>query len=181
MTLHHIQQGVTLIELLIGIAVAAILLTIVAPSFNTVIKNNRLATGANQVVSHLSLARSEAIKRGTFVSVCKSSNQTTCSNSANWEDGWIVFVDEDGDRTIDAGTDTIIRTHQGLPRNTLRGTTNLANSACFSSRGFARGCTGPSDGTLRLCDDRNDTNNARSIAISTTGRVTVTRTTTSCP
>lgn len=177
-----LQSGFTLVELLITIAVAAILLTLAIPNFNTVIKNNRLSTSANQLVSYLSLARSEAIKRGVDVSICKSTDQANCTTAAgdNWEDGWIVFVDNNGNRSINAG-DTIIRVHQGLPRNTLRGDSNIANAACFSSRGFGSCAGGNSDGTFNLCDDRADTNTARSIDIALTGRVRTTTTTGTCP
>ena len=177
-----LQSGFTLIELLMVIAIAAILLTVGAPSFSALIQNNRLATSSNQFVSNLSFARSEAIKRGRTVSLCKSNNQTSCNNGLNWEAGWIVFVDQNSDGTWN-GADTVIRVHQGLPKNTLRTGANFANAVCFASRGFPVACGGGgfANDTFRLCDSRADTAKARAIIIAPTGRVTINTATASCP
>jgi type IV fimbrial biogenesis protein FimT len=99
-------NGFTLIELMVTIAVAAILLSIGIPAFNQMTATNRIASETNDLVSALNFARSEAVKRGATVSVCSSNNGTGCSGS--WSDGWLVFVDADGDAAVDAG-DTVVR------------------------------------------------------------------------
>jgi len=78
------QHGFTLVELMIGLAIAAIVLTIGIPSFNDLVRNNRMTTQVNQVVGTMNLARSEAIKRGQSVDV------TATSGDANWKSGWTV-------------------------------------------------------------------------------------------
>src|SRR5688572_16029390 len=85
-------SGFTLIELMVTIAVASVLLGIAVPSFNQLIVTNRLTAQANEVVSAINFARSEAIKRNTSISFCRTSSATatTCAASAgNWQD-WIV-------------------------------------------------------------------------------------------
>jgi len=82
-------------ELLLGIAVLAILTTLAVPSFTQFIQNNRLAGQANEMVASFQFARSEALKRGQQVQVCTSSDGSGCGG--NWSEGWIAIVDPGGD------------------------------------------------------------------------------------
>ncbi len=82
------QSGFTLIELMVVISILAILLGIGVPSFRATIEGNRITTVANDLVGALQFARSEAVKRGTNVTLCSSSDQATCSGA--WADGWVV-------------------------------------------------------------------------------------------
>jgi type IV fimbrial biogenesis protein FimT len=86
-------HGFTLVEMLITLVLGAILLTLAIPNMQSVIINNRITTQTNELVSALSLARMEAIRRGAPVSLCSSTNQSTCSGAADWSTGWIVLVD----------------------------------------------------------------------------------------
>lgn len=72
------QAGFTLVELMVTVAIAAILLGVGVPSFRTLIENNRIAAASNDVVTALQYARSEAVKRGVFVDVCGTADQATC-------------------------------------------------------------------------------------------------------
>lgn len=168
-------KGFTLIELMITIALAGIILTLAVPSFQDTIRNNRLVSQANEFVGALHLARSEAIKRGNQVTICKSDNASSCGGSGvNWENGWIIFSDLDGDGVADIGTgtcalgeDCIVRIAATLGGgNTLRGNNNIANRVTFNPRGFSSGF----NGTFTLCDDRG-AEQARGIILSNTGRV----------
>ena len=82
------QAGFTVMELLIGIAVLAILTTLAVPAFTQFIQNNRLASEANEMVAAFQFARSEALKRGVQVEVCSSANGESCGG--NWNQGWIA-------------------------------------------------------------------------------------------
>jgi prepilin-type N-terminal cleavage/methylation domain-containing protein len=87
------MRGFTLIELIVVMAVAAILLGIAMPSFRSFVQNSRLATQANSLVYSLNLARSEAIKLDTQVEVCASSDGLTCNvggTPPGFAAGWIV-------------------------------------------------------------------------------------------
>ena len=95
------ETGFTLVELLITIVVVSILLAAGVPAFKDFIKNNRVTAQANDLVSAIQLARSEALKRGVNTVVCASQDQKTCTEDKNtWADGWIVYSDFDpGDGT----------------------------------------------------------------------------------
>lgn len=180
--LRH-DRGFTLVELLITIAVAGILLGFAVPTFKNVIQNSRLRTDAASLAGALNLARSEAIRRAQQVTVCLSSDGATCVTTGTWEQGWVVFADADGDETVDAGTDAIIRVYRPLaPGVTLRTAATFQNFISYNATGGSQGA-GLTNGTFRLCDDRGLTK-AFGVVINATGRV---RTTTvdaevgSCP
>lgn len=86
--------GFTLIELMVTLAVAAIALGIAIPSFNQTMRNNSSNALGNEFAAALNYARSEAIKRAKRVSICASSNGTSCLAANNWKQGWLVFVDD---------------------------------------------------------------------------------------
>jgi type IV fimbrial biogenesis protein FimT len=173
------SSGFTLVELLITIAIAAIVLGIAIPSFSSTISSNRLTTSINELVTALNFARSEAVKRGQDVVVRKT--------GANWENGWQVFADidrdtpssdadtfnDDGDATLcEATEDCLLRTYSALPgAYTLRGNNNFTNFIRYEGDG-----TSNNMGSYVICDntDGNDTpeaNTSRFIIVNRVGRV----------
>jgi len=168
------QTGFTLIELMVTIGVLAIMMSIAIPNYQNMVHGNRMAAQANQVITALNYARSEAVKRGATATVCSTSGGTACAGSKNWATGWMVFADADGDGTVDAG-ESVLRVWPALNTgNTLVAGTHLRIT--FKPTGFA---TGFND-TFRLCDTRGKTD-ARSIVINAMGRSYVEKGTASCP
>ena len=159
------STGFTLIELMVALTVFAITVTVAIPNLREFIQNNRLISQTNDVISTLQLARSEAVKRKQTISICGSSDGATC-NTTSWEQGWIVFVDVDGDRVIDAGVDELLRVGESLKgANTLRSISfTSATSIQYNSRGAI-----DSTGSFKICDTRGATI-ARAININITGR-----------
>jgi type IV fimbrial biogenesis protein FimT len=96
------QQGFTLVELLTTITVIGLSLSLAVPGFNAVVNSNRRATGINQLVSTMYLARSEAITRNSRVTVCPSTTGVSCQGGP-WQDGWMLFADTNGNQAIDLG------------------------------------------------------------------------------
>lgn len=167
-----------MIELIVTMVVAAIVLTLGVPSFRELINNNRLTSGANEFVTALNLARSEAIKRSVRVTVCKSADGTTCTTGGGYQQGWIVFVDPNGNATVDAG-EPVIRAYGALSGGlTLLGGTDVANSISYVAAGVAQRTGGiplsanPADTTLTLCKT-GYTTSARQLVLSVGGRVQV--------
>ena len=92
------SRGLTLIELIAAIAVIAISLTILMPSWASITQRNQITTTVNQLVAHLRYARSTAVTRNAFVTLCPSDDGQSCSgNTLGWRDGYLVFEDHDGD------------------------------------------------------------------------------------
>ena len=163
------QRGFTLVEVLITVAIASILLSIAAPSFSTLVKNNRISSSVSEFTGSLYLARSEAIKRGKNVTVCKSNNGSTCITTGNWEQGWITFEDPNDNAVVDnSEAASIIRIHKALPNMlTLTGNSNVRSHITYAPTG--RLSTGI-NGTVTLCDDRSGENVGKDIVIISTGR-----------
>jgi type IV fimbrial biogenesis protein FimT len=177
-------KGFTLVELMVTLVVAGILLTMAIPSFRKTIWNNRLTAQANEFVTALNFARSEAIKRGGRVTICISSNSTestsTCDPNVNWERGWIIFVDTSTFGTRQT-SELILRAHEGLSGgNTLTTGTNFNDFISYLSSGISRGANNLANGTFLLCDSRG-TSKARSIVIGPTGRPRTQSGASSCP
>ncbi len=88
---------------MITVTVLVILASVALPNLRSTIQNNRMTAQANGFLTAFQLARSEALKRKMPVSVCPSSDGESCG--ADWEDGWIVFVDDNdaGDSNADVG------------------------------------------------------------------------------
>ena len=94
-------------ELMIGIAVAAIIAALAAPSFSSFMNNNRVTAAQNNLVAALNLARSEAVRRATPVTVCASTNGTACATAADWPAGFIVFRDPGATGTVGSANDIL--------------------------------------------------------------------------
>ena len=164
------SKGFTLIELMLTLAVVAILLTMAVPSYRTFVQGNRVASQANTLLTALAYTRSEAVKRATVISICRSSDQNSCGGS--WADGWIVFSDVDQDGALDAGTDTLLQAGDGLSGgSTLTAGTGFVR---YAASGAAMDTT---QFTLTPADCRGDMQ--RRIEVTGSGQATIQ--TVSCP
>jgi type IV fimbrial biogenesis protein FimT len=185
------NRGFTLVELIVTLVVAGILLTIAVPSFKNVIKSSQLTTFSNDLVTTLNIARSEAVKRATKVTICRSSNSTLAdvpatpvpactTSSSGWESGWIVFVDADDDGTRDAN-EVLLKVHEPLDTNiTLRSGANFEDYLSYQANGISRGNNGLPNDTFKLCDDRGDIS-LHVVALNKTGRVSSDQPIGTCP
>ncbi len=159
------QRGVSLVELLIALAMAAILVSVAVPSMKLFIVKTRIATTADEVYGSLMLARSEAIKRQRTVSLCSTLDNATCDETnGGWHHGWLIFTDESDDGVLN-GRDQLIRRVSDVS-NLISITWNRGSNLRFNSRGQTTQA-----GTFQVCDRENDGLDAKAIVISMTGRL----------
>ncbi len=158
------NSGFTLLELIIVLALIAIVMTFAIPAMQTFTLNDRLTTNINTLIGHLAYARSEALTRSTQVIVCSSDDGATCGGT--WSDGWLVFVDADADNAFTAGEE-VIRAHVGLGSDNAISATGIGAQIIYDNRGFVNAA---SVGSLQLCDGRTGPY-GKTIRIINTGRV----------
>ena len=164
--------GFTLLETMITVAVVGIISSVAAPSLGDFLKNSALRGQAHDLMSSITMARSEAGKRGSRVILCRSADPDattpTCGGTdKDWSTGWLLFVAEDTDNDFDLGTDILIG--KGEPSATQTG---------IKSNGTGNNYLvfGP-DGTLQetgaaqyaVCDDRGEAY-GRQINVTLVGR-----------
>ena len=187
------SAGFTLVEVLFTVVILTVLLALGVPSLRDFFRNARMTSAANELLSDINIARTEAIKRRAVVTVCASTDPLAATPVCAATDatsfaGWLAFVDDadpavahanDGNAVIDSG-ETILRRHQLLPT----GTTAKSDTGfvSFADTGFMRPVgTVPSATRVVICDERrnvavgSDRSAARAVTISPTGRAGVTR------
>lgn len=164
------RRGYTLVELLVVLTTSSILLTIAVPGYAFLVNTSRLASVTNDLVTALHLARSEAIKRGMRVTVCKTSNAMAvppvCDTTTSWQQGWLVFVDGGTKGVIDSG-DTLLRVQDPVSQSATITTSNYGSYISYLPSGVSQGSNGLANGALRICV----ANKRRDIIINNTGRI----------
>lgn len=159
------ETGFTLIELIVTVAIAAIVLGIGLPMMSSFARDTRMASRTNELVTALNYARTEAVERGEFVSLCPSSDEASCTGNTDWTVGWIVWEDEvgAGDGDVDGG-ETILRIGESSTNMTID--TNVS-SITYESGGSLNGGAGV---TFELTPDQCDGDDKREIDINLSGR-----------
>jgi type IV fimbrial biogenesis protein FimT len=161
------QRGFTLADLMITLLVLGISLSFAVPSFQTVVNNNRRSTAVNQLVSTMHVARSEAVTRNLQVTVCPSTNGTSCTASA-WKKGWLAFPDLNGDRAVDANEP--VMTVASEFSNIEIDTADFPTFFVYRPNGrIMVNNVGQNTGQLTFCDDRG-ADHARVVVISSSGQ-----------
>jgi len=105
------ENGFTLIEMMIAIAITGLLLSMAVPAMNLFVSNARQTGALNDFVSSMHVARSTAITTNSRVTVCPSAGGANC-DLVGWDEGWIVFRDADSDQNVD-GDEVIVATSAG--------------------------------------------------------------------
>jgi type IV fimbrial biogenesis protein FimT len=160
------QRGFTLMELMVTLSIAGIMLSIAIPNFTSTIKGSRITTQVNEFVTSMNFIRSEAVKRGVRVSMCKSSDGATCVTTGDWAQGWIVFTNQNDDANYDGAPETILKI-QGATQSQIAvvGNSLIVNIISYKASGEIVG-----SGTVTFCDDRVAEVGKKIVLSNTTGR-----------
>ncbi|WP_296811383.1 GspH/FimT family pseudopilin [Methyloversatilis sp.] len=186
------QHGFTLIELMIVVALLAIISAFALPAFQTFIASNRLTSEANELLAGLNLARSEAVRTQRRVVLCRATTSAgqvdrasgcvTTADTQPWQ-SWVVFIDTDADGVFDAG-EAVLR-EQVITGNSLNLVSDEAlrtagNRIAYRPDGLARapGSLALQGAVISVCDSSGSlavTANARNVTLLSGSRVAVTR------
>ncbi len=156
------EQGFTLLELLITVAVAAVLAAVALPNMSIFIQNNARSTNMNGLTTAFNIARSEAVTKQITTTVCASTTTPTpvaytCNGTNQFEDGYIVMLDADADGNVDPG-DVVLRISEpDMGSATLRGRDSLnvaVTRVSFDSTGQTTGLSANGGVRFTYCDSR---------------------------
>ena len=178
------SAGFTLLELMIALAVLGIVVGIAVPAFTDIIRQNRLAAQSNELLGASALARSEAVKRGSAVTLCPVdlADANACSDDDQWSNGWIVFSDVKGAVGIvnigGAGVDDLIIQRSPAPSAQKVDVRNAGvNYFSYRSDGGANFPVAGANSTLFTVVPEGCTNplGARRVTVIAAGRASATR------
>ena len=189
MTRTRPTLGFTLLELLVALAVVAILLGVGVPSFVEMVRESRIGAASRALHGSLRIARSESLKRGELVSVCPRAAADTCGGAGAWSNGWIVFADPsakpgDGVARVDEGDEVVqeVEAVHGsidiVAYGTRTDATAMIDPAAFlrfQPRGAVEWSAGASIGSLLVCDDVRGNRGSRVLNVQSSGDVRVGR------
>ena len=179
------QTGFTLYELLITMTIVGVVLSYGIPNMLQFNQNGRMTSSANDLHSAFHLARSESSRAKSNITVCASANAMAVDSDCGgtWDQGFIVFVDDDGDILRSGATETVLRAHGPIAAGVSLAVANDATYFSFSSTGLGRpnvlGNTAVSQ--VVMCDERGNitaaggSSAARLFVATPLGRATVFR------
>jgi type IV fimbrial biogenesis protein FimT len=164
------QRGLTLVELITTTAVLGISLAVIVPSWTSFAQRNQVTATSNLLLAHLRFARTSAVHRRAFVSLCPSNDGSSCSgNPFGWHQGYLIFSDANGNRSRDAG-EPLMRVQGEAPPGLRLFSTAGRPAIRFRSDGAAWS----TNTTFSICASDDSTAN-RAVILFGTGRARVDR------
>ena len=152
------QSGFTLYELLITLLIVGVVLTFGLPNFAQFTANSRITTTANDLHAAFQLARSESARAKTNITICASADPLSggADCDGTWDQGYIVFVDTNGDLARAGADETILRAHGGIAEGVTLAVANDATFFSYASSGLGRGDVNGNTAMSRaiICDER---------------------------
>lgn len=178
----HIQNGFTLYELLITVTIMGIILAVGVPNLTDFSRNSRVSGSANDLHGSFLLARSEAARAKQDITICASNNSTAAEPACggSFDDGWIVFIDLDGNdaRDTSAGSNENVLKSFPPAHETVDIATNRT-SFSFEETGLG---DGGAAFIAMICDERGNVtapggnSAARRLVVAPIGRSIILRT-----
>ena len=152
------QHGFTIYELLITMLMIGIILSIGVPSMTGFMQNSRITGTANDLHASFYLARSEAARSKSNITICASNNSMDAAAACGgaFDDGWIIFVDLNGDVARAGVGENVLRAHPAIPETIDIITNGGADYFSFAPSGLGRGDVGgnPALSIAMICDER---------------------------
>ena len=166
----RVQSGFSLIELMVAVAIIAILAGVAAPSFLNMVAQNRLSSQTNDLSGAVQFARSEAIKRNQPITLCRaaSATATECADGADWVH-WIVVN----------GVGTVLRRGSVSGAGSTVFVSSTLADARLSFRGSGVSDVAPGEDALRVCA-KADSNNISTLTIGVAGRINLVKSAGGC-
>lgn len=158
----HPTRGFTLLEIITTMTIGMTLLITGIPAMHKLIQQNLHSTHVNTFVGHLHYSRSEAIKRGTNVVMCRGSKED-CARTAGWQHGWLIFVDENHNRQRDID-EQVLRYEAGWDDG-IEVTSGRRRRIVYQPSGYSPG----TNGTYVFCNPSYP-ELVRAVILSNTGR-----------
>ncbi len=167
------SAGFTMTELITVMAIVAILAAIGVPTFKYVTSSNRIASEINGLLGDMQYARSQAVKEGQSVTVCVSSNGTSCTGGSAWQNGWIVFLDANFNQQVDVALgEKVIRVQRPFTgTDTFIASVNTFTAITYNRMGYAPSGLAANI-TINLHDSANTTAWIRCLQITPIGTPT---------
>jgi type IV fimbrial biogenesis protein FimT len=179
------QSGFTLYELLITLMIVGVVLLLGLPNLAGFTQNSRMTSTANELHAAFYFARTEAARGKTNITICASANSmdATANCGGTWDQGFIVFVDEDGDLSRAGATETVVRAHPAARFGVNLAIANDSTYFSYAGTGLGRGDVGgnPAMTQVVICDERGNItaaggNSAARLFVATPlGRATILR------
>ena len=157
--------GFTLIELIIVLTIASILSAFAMPSLHQLKLNKAMDNARDDLFSSLQYARNKAIMIQKNIIVCPSVSKNSCDNDANWQHGWIIFIDKNYDKQFNQN-DELLQVGNAMSENLSVTSSIHRNKVRFNAMGFAPG----SNISINFCDKRGN-DFAKALIVSNSGRV----------
>lgn len=152
------QHGFTLYELLVTVLIVGVVLALGVPNMQAFTQNSRMTSTANDMHAAFHLARSESSRAKTNITVCASANSMTAAANCGgtWDQGFIVFVDVDGDINRNGANETVLRAHPAIADGVSLAVADDATYFSYSSTGLGRPNVGgnPAVSQVVMCDKR---------------------------
>lgn len=179
------HRGFTLIEMLIAMAIVAIIAALAIPAYRDMARKNNVINQANSFLNLLTLARGEAVRGNRNVILCRTTSTTGCSGGSRWDQGVLMYTDLDNDSAYDTGEE--VRIEVPLTRSVqITGSTDasfdVSSTITFRPDGAAAFATSPPvDGIFTVQTSSSDAFCARTIVVrAITGQLRVSSTTAAC-